>query len=302
MRWSKFASRSVPSRSSKRIHLYAQSWNEERLLPFFFRHYDPFVERYVFYDDNSSDATREMLGRHPRVEIRRFERTDPNSFILSTQELQNKMWKESRGACDWVIITVVDEHLYHPDFAGYLAHAKRKGITVIPGLGYEMLSAEFPPPDMHLATGVRRGVAWHKKSKLSVFDPDAIQETNFTAGRHKAQPTGRVRYPARDELLNLHFKWLGCDYVQSRSDLLRKGLGSVDRNQNWGHQYDFSDAENRKRLQDMLAASIDVRALGDRHHETHDGKRWWRTHKGQSWGKWRYRLVKHLLGVQDRVL
>ena len=275
MRWLKFAPRPAPSC----IHLYAQSWNEERLLPFFFRHYDPFVERYVFYDDNSSDATLEMLSLHPRVEIRRFERTDPNSFVLSTQELQNKMWKELRGSCDWVIITVVDEHVYHPDLAGYLGKAKHKGVTVIPGLGYEMLSPEFPASDMHLATGIRRGVEWHKKSKLSVFDPDAVEETNFSAGRHKAEPSGRVRYPERDELLNLHFKWLGCEYVQSRSDLLRKGLGSLDHEQKWGHQYELSTAENRKRLEEMLAASVDVLDPGLDHHSSHTGKRWWRRKK-----------------------
>ncbi|MBI4190914.1 MAG: glycosyltransferase family 2 protein, partial [Betaproteobacteria bacterium] len=47
-----------------RIHLYTMGWNEERLLPFFFRHYDPWVDRYVIYDDNSTDATLEMLHAH----------------------------------------------------------------------------------------------------------------------------------------------------------------------------------------------------------------------------------------------
>lgn len=126
---------------------------------------------------------------------------------------------------------------------------------------------------MHLATGIPRGVEWHKKSKLSVFDPDAVEETNFSAGRHKAEPSGRVRYPERDELLNLHFKWLGCEYVQSRSDLLRKGLGSLDHEQKWGHQYELSTAENRKRLEEMLAASVDVLDPGLDHHSSHTGKR-----------------------------
>ena len=81
MHWFSWTSRSTRRQTSNRIHLYSQSWNEGRLLPFFFRHYDPFVERYVFYDDNSSDATLDLLGRHPRVEVRRFERTDPSSFV-----------------------------------------------------------------------------------------------------------------------------------------------------------------------------------------------------------------------------
>ena len=58
------------------IHLYTNSWNEMRMLGFFFRHYDPFVDRYVFFDDNSDDGTLDVLRAHPRVVIRRFERSD----------------------------------------------------------------------------------------------------------------------------------------------------------------------------------------------------------------------------------
>jgi len=118
----------------------------------------------VFYDDNSSDATLDLLGRHPRVEVRRFERTDPSSFVRSTQDLQNHIWKESKGSADWVIITVPDEHLYHPDFVNYLHQAKRKGVTAIPGLGYEMLAKKFPAHDTHLATAIRHGMVWENYS------------------------------------------------------------------------------------------------------------------------------------------
>jgi len=164
-----------------------------------------------------------------------FERTDPSSFVRSTQDLQNHIWKESKGSADWVIITVPDEHLYHPDFVNYLHQAKRKGVTAIPGLGYEMLAKKFPAHDTHLATAIRHGMVWENYSKLSLFDPNSIEETNFGPGRHKSQPTGIVRYPHRAELLILHFKWLGCDYVCQRSKLLRQGLGAVDRKQNWGY-------------------------------------------------------------------
>ena len=154
MRWFKFASRSGTSRSSKRIHLYAQSWNEERLLPFFFRHYDPFVERYVFYDDNSSDATLRCSGSPsgggPTVRAHRpwLLRGVGAGFAEGHVE-------ELRGVCDWVIVTAVDEHLYHPDLTAYLARRRTRGITVIPGLGYDMGAREFPAPHMHLASTLR---------------------------------------------------------------------------------------------------------------------------------------------------
>jgi hypothetical protein len=279
MRWFKSRSRQGTSRLKPCIHLYTQSLNEERMLPFFFRHYDPFIERYVFYDDNSSDATFEILHRHPRVEIRRFERTAPDSFILSTQTLQNRVWKESRGVADWVIITAVDEHLYHPDFSNYLTRAKQKGVTAIPGLGYEMVSYEFPTPDVHLATAIRYGMPSAGYSKLSLFDPNAIEETNFNPGRHKAKPRGCVRYDSRDELLILHFKWLGADYVRRRTQLLKQGLGTVDREHRWGIHYDASALQIEERLQELHAASFDVLDPSVDHHSWYISKRWWRTAK-----------------------
>ena len=101
------------------------------------------------------------------------------------------LWKESRGAADWVIVTVVDEHLYHPHLPAYLKWAKRKSITVIPGLGYEMVSVEFPACEIISVDDRPYGAVHGAVSKLSLFDPDAIEETNFAPGRHQATPRGQ---------------------------------------------------------------------------------------------------------------
>ena len=44
-----------------RVHLYAQCWNEGFMLPYFFRHYDSFVDRYVIFDDGSNDRSLAIL-------------------------------------------------------------------------------------------------------------------------------------------------------------------------------------------------------------------------------------------------
>ena len=83
------------------------------MLPFFFRHYDGLVDQYFIYDDGSDDGSSELLSLHPKVEARRFQRTDPDSFVRSEQTFSNACWKESRGIADWVIVTDVDELLVH---------------------------------------------------------------------------------------------------------------------------------------------------------------------------------------------
>jgi hypothetical protein len=37
------------------VRLYATCWNEEKMLPYFFRHYDTLVSRYFVFDDGSTD-------------------------------------------------------------------------------------------------------------------------------------------------------------------------------------------------------------------------------------------------------
>lgn len=259
-----------------RIHLYTVSWNEEAMLEFFFRHYDPLVDRYIVYDDRSTDRTLEMLSQHPRVEIRKFERVAPDSFVKSHAVWQNNIWKESRGSADWIILTAIDEYLYHPDLARYLSGARDAGVTAIPALGYQMVSRDFPAPDENLALTRTRGSPDMTYSKLSLFNPDAILQTNYTLGRHFAVPTGRVKYPERDELLILHYKYLGIEHVAQRNALLLTGFGKADHEGNVGFQYKWSKEKLLETFDFLESKSIDIRDPNAHSPEWHFWPRWWR--------------------------
>ena len=166
-----------------RVHLYSICWNEARMLPFFFRHYDAFVDRYVIYDDGSTDGTREMLAAHPKVELRRFRREVPDSYVQSARLLHDRVWKESRGAADWVVMTPVDEHLTHPDMAGLWAECRRHGVTAIPALGFQMVAERFPAAPGRLATTLRRGAPYAAMNKLSSRRWSALPTVKSAGGR-----------------------------------------------------------------------------------------------------------------------
>lgn len=232
-------------RCGPRIHLYATCWNEVRLLGFFFRHYDSIVQRYVIYDDGSTDGSLDLLRGHPKVEVRRFVRSDADSFVLSELELFNNCWKESRGLrgspiADWVIVCNIDEHLVHPDLGGYLSSCLKSGITAIPALGYQMLVEEFPRPGEHLCETRTRALPDPTDCKLIIFSPIAIKEINFAVGGHAAGPTGCVVVPARDELLLQNYQILGIDYTLDRFAELHSGLGSSDLARGWGFHYGWT--------------------------------------------------------------
>lgn len=253
------------------MHLYAACWNEIGMVEWFLRHYDPWVERYVIFDDGSTDGSPERLAEHPRVELRRFERTHPDSLVLSLLELYDNGWKESRGKADWVVVVNLDEHLHHPDPLGYLDRCARAGVTAIPALGYQMVSETAPPPEATLTEAVRLGVPWRNMSKLALFDPNAIDEIAYAVGRHSAAPTGRVVYPDRDELVLLHFKCLGVDWVDGRHAEQRTRLGTVDRSKGYGHRYLFERSETEEWLSGLHGEAVEALAARE-----HPEPRWWR--------------------------
>ncbi|MCW3476609.1 glycosyltransferase family 2 protein [Limobrevibacterium gyesilva] len=261
------------------VWLYALCWNDARMLPLFFRHYDEWVDRYVLFDDGSTDATLDIVAAHPKVETRRFVRSVEGSFVASATLLQNAFWQESRGRADWVVVTAIDEHLHHPDapdgMRGYLARCQAAGVTALPALGFQMIADAFPQPGVHLASTHRMGAPHADMNKLSLFDPNRIEATNYVVGRHAAMPAGQVVYPATDEVVNLHYKYMGLAYLAARHRELAGGLGVHDRARRWGHQYDWSAGELDASWRDFAARAIDYRDGGIDRAATHPA-RWWR--------------------------
>lgn len=258
------------------IHLYTIGWNEMAMLGFFFRHYEPWVDRFVFFDDGSNDGTVEYLQSKPNVEVRRFQYAHPESFSLSAKPVRDHCWKESRGVADWVILTDVDEHIYHPQLEAYLRECKHRGITYMPTLGFDMVTDEFPGQNEYLARTRTLGAPNHSYSKMRILDPDAIEEINFDIGCHTASPLGRVVLPEKDELLLLHYKQLGTNYVMSRHAALGQRLRERDVANRWGYQFFHSPEEQERTVANLKSNLVDITDSNYLPWRDHHEARWWR--------------------------
>ena len=266
-------------------HLYTLCWNEIDMLGFFFHHYDPWVDRFVVYDDGSDDGSVELLKSHPKVELRRFERTHLDSFFLSHQEFHNHVWKESRGKADWVVITAIDEHLYYPHgcVKNYLTHCKHQNITLIPAIGFQMVSETFPSAGLNLCQSFTTGAPFPHMNKLSIFNPNAINETHYSAGRHRAKPKGRLKLPTRDELRLLHYKYLDFDRTLQRHAFLTTGFGKQDIET--PRRYFWSPEQLREDWSHFATHAVDTSRSTLDCRLTYLENRWWRPY----WKYWLFR-------------
>jgi hypothetical protein len=277
-----------------KIDLYARCWNEADMLPFFFSHYDKLVQRYIIYDDASTDNSHEILRLNPKVDLRPTPPySDPGSRVNSASALEETCWRESRGTADWVIVTDIDEHLYHPDLHHYLAQCREQGVTIIPALGYQMLSEQFPKQKTLLCQSLTTGACDALYSKLNIFSPNEIDSVNFGPGRYGAAPAGRVVLPARDELLLLHYRYLDFERVRKRYAEVLTRHRKTDFAMGWGFQYSWSSEQLREAWNLIANRVVDISQSDLRPWETHKGPRWWRspdlrpgeTHEWPPWWK-----------------
>ena len=248
---------STASNGSKGVvHLWALVWNERDILPFFLEHYRPFVDRFFLYDDDSDDGSVEYLADQPDVELRRFQ-NEGDSFVEAARDFYNHAWKESRGAADWVIVVNIDELVHHPSPREALAEEKRLGRTIIRPRGWDMVTEDFPREGPLVQTA-NRGVHSRGMAKLAIFDPDMINEINYAAGRHHANPTGRAVGARETSFDLLHYKHLGEEYLVRRYRELGPRMKPVDRARRLGVQYHQEEAQLREQHQRLLSAARPV--------------------------------------------
>jgi hypothetical protein len=220
-----------------KIDLYATCWNEERMLPFFFNHYDKLVDHYYIYDNQSTDGSLGILSSHPNVTILPFV-LEGDSLIEAAIKKLNDIWKPSIGNADWVTVCNIDELFWHPNLYKYLTRCNKKGITYLISEGYQMITKEFPNKNVELTKKIITGERDKKFDKPSFFNPNKITHSGFTMGRHSATPKGCIILPKENEILLLHYKYLGLNYVKKRHAELNARRRKKDVAKNYGHQYD----------------------------------------------------------------
>ncbi len=224
-----------------KIHVYTLCWNEEVILPYFLRHYETIAEKIIVYDNESTDNSLNILKSHSKVEIRTYCSNDQIRDDLYL-DIKNNCWKESRGQADWVIIVDTDEFIYHVDLIVFLKEKQLEGVTLFKPKGYMMVSEKLPSTQGMIYEELKMGISQEASSKPVIFNPNKIEEINFSTGAHSCNPTGEVKlYESIGDLKLLHYKVLSLEYLLTRARKCKERLSDINKQNNWGKHYLVDD-------------------------------------------------------------
>lgn len=216
-----------------KIETFALCYNEERMMHYFLRHYLQYGSVTIF--DNHSTDNSVKIAEANGVNIFQYDSGGEFREDILTH-IRNICWKESTA--DWVIVTDIDEFVYHNDLIKILSESPA---TVLLPRMFNMFSETFPQCDGQIYDEVKYGVEF--QSKMCIFRPSEIREMNYEPGCHFARPEGNFILDFTTPIINLHFKNIGLDYVIERNQMLSNRLSAINRENHWGWHYTLSREE-----------------------------------------------------------
>lgn len=236
-----------------KIQAFFLCYNEAPLLPFVLQHYSEFCDKITIYlDDLTTDNSLEIIKQFPKAEVIGFVGNGLDDRLLRT--LKNTIWKGAQ--CDWVIVADMDELLYCRNIKQRLEELQADGITIIKPYGFNMISDTFPQVGQPITEQITKGIPNEWESKCIIFNPNKINEINYTLGAHDCQPTGEVKLYRGADIKLLHYKLLSLDYYKSRRTT---ALSRIPKDfQDHVSIYDESDEARTKLFNDYLASAEEI--------------------------------------------
>lgn len=201
------------------VWVYTFAWNEEKMLPFFFRHYFDWLgaERITVFDNESTDRTAEICDADPRVKRDVYKTGNKHAELDAMVGIRDECWKQARGKADFVVIVDCDEFVYHNDMPAFLGEVLLSRTSIARATGYDMVSQAFPAPGVHLPYVVRTGIQTPTYSKPCLLLPDRVKHVSFAAGAHNARVNSNGYLPlASAGLRLLHYPRLGWPFYVER--------------------------------------------------------------------------------------
>jgi glycosyltransferase involved in cell wall biosynthesis len=229
-----------------KIWAYVTVWNEEKMLPYYLRHYSTFCDRIIVLDNESTDNTVSIANEYPMAEVRKFSTGDTFNDYAHL-ELKHKCIEESKGNADYIIVSDCDEFIAHPNIKEFLQNNSQ--YSIIYPAGFQMVSFNFPDGDGQIYDSIKSGVPDPWYSKPILIDPNRVINFSWVEGCHEisldSEHVGETLHPVPTEIRPLgewdgnpwgkwkmqfevldqfnefpikllHYKFMGREYVKER--------------------------------------------------------------------------------------
>lgn len=275
-----------------KIWAYCLVWNEEMMLDYYLRHYSQFCDKIIFYDNESTDRSREIIESYANTEIRTY-KTNGKLSDQAYKDLKTSSIQDSRGNADYVIISDCDEFIYHPNIRKFLSDTLNKYSVYYPA-GFQMASQTFPTTKGQIYYEVDRGEPSPWYSKPMLINPNLVGDLSYVDGCHEFETTeGLINAPIyhpvpekirpegeykghrwgkwqmmydilhmfNDQPLKmLHYKFLGADFVNNRYQQYVDRLSDYNlKNQVAMHYKDAIESNSvQKDIDEVLIKSVKV--------------------------------------------
>lgn len=207
------------------------TYNEEKMIPYVM----PYVERmgydkFIVYDNESTDNTVELLKQYPFVEVRSY---STNGVFDETK--RQKLFMESyleaieytKDDLVWMTWTDFDEVIYS-NYGGnnmrmILEYATSEGYAVYDGDMVNLISEVFPSiKDGELVhKKIRRCSYWQRGKKATLFMVNGLTSLFTSPGFHMTDfeyENKNLKFFGNERsLFSFHLKYLSHDYRANKN-------------------------------------------------------------------------------------
>lgn len=217
--------------------------NEAYMMNFFLRHYAPWVDEILIFDEHSTDGTRDIVSRCPKAKLVDWHEKGLNDDAFREFWNCTVPFLAKNGNYDWAIVPDVDELLWHPNIREYLGHKRAYGVDLVSSCGFNMLPALPPVDDGHsqFYDLCRLGVPVDNYSKSIIFNPERLIE--FDYGRHYVTDFSGRKDPDPAYIKLLHCHFLGVEYTRARNK--RNYDAAVNKKFAWNYDAKHNEDPNQ---------------------------------------------------------
>lgn len=220
-----FRNKNIPS--GPEVHAYLLCYNEEAIIGSVLDYYQSICSRIFILDNMSTDNSLQIAKQYSNVTVIPWSSDGEFNDALGIK-IKLKYYKDfsrrggryTKKAADWVIVSDMDEILYHPNLLEVLSDYKSKGITVPQITGFEVVGENELIRSKPITEQYTHGFRNVGMDKRIIFDPEF--DMVYSLGAHPQGPGFELMkrsygYSTSNEhqLAMLHFKYIGNRWFET---------------------------------------------------------------------------------------